>query len=146
VFHPLWAGIATQEQAALTRDLALPRLELEFGICTCEPGTRTKICQWDHPNAWPCLQLITYRGLARYGALEDARRIAGKYVATVCRGFSETGDLWEKYNAQDGSSRSKGEAGCTAPAMMGWTAGVFLDAAAFLRETGATPSSRDLSS
>ena len=134
-FHPLWTGIATAKQAALVKEKALPRLELEFAIVTCEAGPRKKTCQWDHPNAWPCLQIIAYRGLARYGYTEDARRIAWKYVSTVCRGFAATGDLWEKYNAQDGSTHTRGEVGYVAPAMMGWTAGAFLDAVAYLRES-----------
>ncbi|XHR31061.1 MAG: trehalase family glycosidase [Chthoniobacteraceae bacterium] len=132
-FHPLWAGVATKEQAALVRQKTLPRLEVEFGIATCERGVRKRLCQWDFPNAWPCLQSIVYQGLARYGYIEDARRVAGKYVDIVCRAFRKTGDLWEKYNAQDGTSESNEEAGWVAPAMMGWTAGVFMDAVAFLR-------------
>lgn len=133
-FHPLWAGIATPEQAALVTELALPKLELEYGVVPCEPGVRDSVCQWDHPNIWPCLQFIVYRGLARYGYIKEARRIAAKYINVVCRGFQETGDLWEKYNAEDGSTKTKAEAASyVTPAMMGWTAGVFMDAVAFLK-------------
>jgi alpha,alpha-trehalase len=131
-FHPLWAGIATAEQAALIREKALPRLELGYGVATCEPGARDWICQWDSPNGWPCLQAIAYRGLARYGYWEDAIRIASKYVYVVWEGFRQTGDLWEKYNVSDGSAKGNAEGNETSPAMMGWTAGVFLDAVRFL--------------
>jgi len=134
-FHPLWAGLATNEQASLIREKALPLLELDSAIVTCERNNGPKVCQWDYPNAWPCLQTIAYRGLARYGFVKDARRIAAKYVHIVCQGFEETGDLWEKYNAQDGSTNTKAEGGYVTPAMMGWTAGAFLDAVAFLNRT-----------
>ncbi|XHR31163.1 MAG: trehalase family glycosidase [Chthoniobacteraceae bacterium] len=131
-FHPLWAGLATPEQAALIREKALPELELEFGVVPCKPGPRDAISQWDAPNIWPCLQAIVYRGLARYGYQEDAERIARKYVNVVWRGFQETGDLWEKYNAENGSTKTKAEANYITPAMMGWTAGVLMDALRFL--------------
>lgn len=131
-FHPLWAGLATPEQAALVREKALPRMELEFGVVPCEPGFRDAVCQWDAPNVWPCLQAIVYRGLARYGYKEDAERIARKYVGVVWRGFLETGDLWEKYNAENGSTKTTAEANYITPAMMGWSAGVLMDALRFL--------------
>ncbi len=113
-------------------------------------GPRDRVCGWDYPNAWPCIQNLVYRGLARYGYETEARRVAEKYVATVTRCLEETGDLWEKYNALDGSVRTPSEHGynestqrafesaseeamhAAPPSMLGWTAGVFLDALAFL--------------
>ena len=88
--------------------------------------------------------------LERYGYLKEARRVADKYVNSVCRTYAQTGVLWEKYHALDGSHRTTAEAGylinpetitagtaqtsieAEPPAMMGWTAGVFIDAVAFL--------------
>jgi alpha,alpha-trehalase len=131
----------------------LPQLEFPHGLAACAPGPRDRVCQWDYPNAWPCLQNLVYRGLSAYGFQEEARRVATKYVTTVSRCFEETGDLWEKYNVVDGSVNSASETGYaesavrdfnndlpqngahnTPPAMMGWTAGVFLDAVAFLHQ------------
>lgn len=149
-FQPLWAGLATQEQADLVVKTMLPKLEFAFGISPVAPGEKPSPYQWDYPNSWPCIQHLVYRGLARYGFETEARRIAEKYVASVRLTFSMTGDLWEKYNVLDGTHHSVGEAGylinpvnlsegATAetatevpPAMMGWTAGVFLDAVRFL--------------
>ncbi|RRJ94681.1 alpha,alpha-trehalase [Opitutaceae bacterium TAV4] len=145
-FHPLWAGIATPRQAARTVERMLPLLEFPHGLATCAPpeptcnGSKQKLRQWDFPNGWACLQLIAYRGLARYGYTTQAVRIAQKYLNVVSRGFEETGDLWEKYNVEDGTVSRINEAGYfsdtgdPAPAMMGWTAGVFIDALAFLRK------------
>lgn len=145
-FHPLWAGIATPGQAARVVENLLPCLEFPHGLATCAPPdvspghSQHKLRQWDFPNGWPCLQLIAWRGLARYGYTQEAIRLARKYLDTVTRGFVETGDLWEKYNVEDGSiSRLNengylAETGDPAPAMMGWTAGAFLDALNLLRE------------
>ncbi|MCE0499796.1 MAG: hypothetical protein LV481_17800 [Methylacidiphilales bacterium] len=163
--HPLWCGLADKRQAALTVEKILPQLEYPYGISAgAIPKKPRRICQWDYPNAWPPLQHITYRALQRYGYMEDARRIARKYIETVCRGFEKTGDLWEKYNAVDGTTRTVNEPGylpSTVPPpkdevlhgqtnepghlsstsdddhtirLMGWTAGVFLDALAFLED------------
>lgn len=81
------------------------------------------------------MQAVAYRGLQRYGYVTEARRIAKKYVDTIRRGFSDTGDLWEKYNADTGTHHANGDGSYETPAMMGWTAGVFLDALALLEET-----------
>jgi alpha,alpha-trehalase len=149
-FEPLWAGLATPHQAKMLVEKMLPQLEFPSGLAACAPGPRDRVCQWDYPNGWPCVQNLVYRGLAYYGFHKEARRIAEKYVVTVCQCFEATGDLWEKYNVEDGSVNSTNETGyaesavrnfsdipentahAAPPAMMGWTAGVFLDAVAFL--------------
>lgn len=149
-FQPLWTGLATPAQADSVVKNMLPKLEFKFGVSSVAPDEKPSPFQWDHPNGWPCVQYLVYRGLGRYGYHAEARRIAGKYVASVTRAFAETGDLWEKYNVLDGSHRTVGEAGYlinpvnladgsadsgaeeVPPAMMGWTAGVFLDAVRFL--------------
>lgn len=150
-FQPLWTGLATQAQADAVVANALPKLEFAFGVSSVAPGEKPSPYQWDHPNGWPCIQHLVYRGLSRYGFQDDARRIAEKYIESVSSTFVETGDLWEKYNVLDGSHRTVAEAGYlinpvnlaegtadaeieeVPPAMMGWTAGVFLDAVGFLQ-------------
>ena len=151
-FQPLWAGMASPDQAeSIVRNL-LPRLEHPYGISPTAPNERSGRFQWDHPNAWACLQHIVYRGLERYGYHDAARRIAEKYIECVTRTFEKTGDLWEKYNVLDGSHHATEEAGylinpdtiaantsdigvCSSPpSMMGWTAGIFLDALSVLEE------------
>lgn len=135
-FQPLWAGLATQEQAAATVAQILPQLECEYGIAACAPRSGSRHCQWDAPNLWPCQQTIVCRGLLRYGFREEARRIAGKYLDCVTRAFLSTGDLWEKYDAHTGAVQRDLYAGYTTPSMMGWTAGAFLDCAQLLEEAG----------
>lgn len=149
-FQPMWAGFASTCQAeALVKNL-LPRLEYDFGIVASDSGSEGKLRQWSHPNVWPCLQYLTYRALGRYGYRADAVRVAEKYLACVNRNFVATGDLWEKYQAVDGSTHAASEAGYLinpetvegydlnapeerAPSMMGWTAGVFIDALHFVQ-------------
>jgi len=128
-FHPLWAKMATEAQAAAAVK-NLKKFEYDFGVAVCENSGRKIIYQWDYPNGWPPLFYIVINGLNNYGFEEHARRIAEKYVRVVVRNFKSTGDLWEKYNVVDGSIRVNNE--YEMPAMMGWTAGVFVFCAHFL--------------
>ena len=135
-FQALWAGMASKTQAASIVEKILPQLEFPFGVAACDARPDNGRWQWDYPNGWPCMQHVIVAGLQRYGYVAEARRVARKYLASVCRSFQETGDLWEKYNVEDGSARTVAEAGYAGghvpdlpehpPAMMGWTAGAFM--------------------
>ena len=54
-------------------------------------------------------------------------------MSVVEKVFDATQNLWEKYNVVEGSSNVCDE--YKMPAMMGWSAGVYLDAEKFLEET-----------
>lgn len=125
-FHPLWAGLASREQAEAARK-NLKRFEYDFGLSTCEAGERKVSYQWDYPNGWAPLHYIVMKGLLNYGFTEDAKRIGYKYIELCVKNFEATSSLWEKYNVIDGTIQSKGE--YEPPAMLGWTAGVFVYAA-----------------
>lgn len=121
-FYPLFAGLATPEQAARTRAL-LPRIECEYGIAGCE-NRNLQDLQWDYPHGWPPLQHIVVSGLLRYGYVEDARRIAAKFCTCVEKVFAETGRLWEKYDVTKGEVSVNKE--YQSPSLLGWTAGAYL--------------------
>lgn len=101
----------------------LKRLELPFGLSTCEKREDDVFFQWDYPCMWPAATCFAYMGLKNVGLDEDARRIAEKYVSAVRNIFDETGRLWEKYDALTGKIAVTAEYE-TMP-MMGWTAGVY---------------------
>lgn len=121
-FYPLFLNLATEEEAKAAYEV-LPKIEMEFGIATCEPCDMPGNYQWGYPNGWPPLQRIVVQALLNYGYEEDAVRIASKYVDVVERNFAETGHLWEKYNVVDGSVRVVNE--YEMPAMLGWTFGTY---------------------
>lgn len=99
-FWPLWAGWATESQAArVAGNLAL--FETPHGLLT---STVVTGCQWDAPFMWAPLVLMAVQGLDRYGFKTDAARIAGKFLTTLSADFERTGQLFEKYNALTGSS------------------------------------------
>ena len=127
---PLWASLATPEQAESTLFAAEKYLECDYGLAACEPGKSDRQCRWDYPNGWAPLQLIAIEAFDRNGFTEAARRLAQKYVDLVTANFEKTGELWEKYNVADGTVDIRGAH--PMPAMMGWTAGVFVCAADYL--------------
>ncbi len=127
-FWPLIYGIATENEARSTVRL-LARLEGPHGVSTCTESDDAARYQWGYPNAWPPVQLMVCLGLARYGYQEQAKRVARRYLETVCDQYEATGHLWEKYDSVTGKP---GGAEYEPARMLGWSAGVFVALAGYL--------------
>lgn len=100
-FWPLWAGLASKEQAAKLIKHALPRLEGAGGL-----SSTSKLAdngwQWDYPVCWAPHQLLAWEGLERYGYQRNAKRLASKWIHTVCKAYKITdGVVYEKYDVRD---------------------------------------------
>lgn len=122
-YFALMCGAASETQAeGMLKKLSL--VELECGVACCEKNDVSVSYQWDYPNCWAPVQFGVIMGLQKYGYLKDAKRVADKYCRTVESCFAQTGNLWEKYNALDGSINVNNE--YEMPPMLGWTAGVYL--------------------
>jgi len=123
-FYPLWAGVATPEQAsAVAGNLKI--FERPGGIAMSDKATGV---QWDLPYGWAPLQLLTVEGLRRYQFQEDATRIATHFVDTVSQNFQRDGTIREKYNVVTRSSETNITAGYKANVVgFGWTNGVVLE-------------------
>ncbi|MGI8958779.1 MAG: trehalase family glycosidase [Bryobacteraceae bacterium] len=125
-FYPLWAGIASKEQAARVQG-NLPLFEKIGGLQT---STYVSGNQWDAPFGWAPLQMIAVEGLRRYGYAEDAERISMKFLSLVRREFLSHGHIVEKYDVVQGGSNVSGNIhfGYSAnQAGFGWTNAVFTD-------------------
>jgi alpha,alpha-trehalase len=125
-FYPLWAGIASKEQATRVQK-NLSRFEAPGGILT---STQTTGNQWDAPFGWAPLQLIGAEGLRRAGFNQDADRISRKFVSLVAKEFGEHGTIVEKYDVV--RRESDVEAGIRFgysgnQVGFGWTNGAFLE-------------------
>lgn len=121
--YPLWAGVATQEQANhLVRKLNL--YERPGGLSMSSTNTGL---QWDEPFGWAPTSWIATAGLAESGHKADALRIAIKYCATVDRGFAADGTIREKYNVVSGNSQVQVTTGYKTNGIgFGWTNSVYL--------------------
>ncbi|HXE91658.1 MAG TPA: trehalase family glycosidase [Terriglobales bacterium] len=123
-FYPLWAGLATPEQArALARNLA--RFEHPGGLAMSRNETRT---QWDYPYGWAPIQLLAAEGFRRYGFADEANRLSYEFLSTVLENFRRDGTIREKYNVVTRSSETQVAVGYSENVIgFGWTNGVFLE-------------------
>lgn len=123
-FIPLWAGLATPEQAqALVKHLST--FEQPGGLVMSPHETGG---QWDFPYAWAPNQLLADKGLRRYGFNKEADRVSYKFLSNVAENFLRDGTIREKYNAVTRSSETKVTAGYHMNIVgFGWTNGVFLE-------------------
>ena len=122
-FYPLWAGLATPEQAASMRR-HLPLFEHDGGLAMSDDDSGT---QWDLPYGWAPSNWLAVKGLAQYGFKNDAERIASKFNATVLQNFLHDNTIREKYNVVDGSANIAVATGYKSNVVgFGWTNGVYL--------------------
>ena len=123
-FYPLWAGLATKEEAAAVRK-NLDHFERPGGLLTSPYETGA---QWDAPYAWAPLQLIAVEGLRRYGFEDQANRLSYAFLSNVAENFRRDGTIREKYDAVHRSAEAAVKSGYTINVIgFGWTNGVFLE-------------------
>ena len=120
---PLWVELASKDQAKKVRDNIVNYFEFKGGVVTSLDKKHTKY-QWNYPNGWPPLQLITIQSLLYYGYDSDAKRIADKWLDLNLKYYNSTGKFLEKYNVVDLTINTTG----SYPNQdgFGWTNGVFL--------------------
>lgn len=139
MFYPLWAGAASAAQAQAVRG-KLALFEQRGGLAM---STRATGAQWDAPFGWAPTNWLAIAGLDACGFHADARRLAGKFMATVDRGFADDGTIREKYNMALGNADVKVSAGYTTNVIgFGWTNGVYLKLHQLLGRTDRLPALR----
>ena len=135
--YPLWAGIATQEEARqMVGKLSL--FERPGGLSTS--NTQSGM-QWDEPYGWAPTNWIAVDGLETMGFRADAARIARDFDATVDAGFAQDGTIREKYNVVSGNSNVQVSTGYkTNEIGFGWTNAIYLK----MKEIQAKPDTANL--
>jgi alpha,alpha-trehalase len=123
-FYPLWAGLATPEQAkAVERNLKGFEQPGGLPMSTQESGT-----QWDLPYGWGNIEMLVVDGLRRYNDNTDADRISYEFLSTVAQSFRHDGNIREKYNVVTRSSEAHVELGYQMNVVgFGWTNAAFLE-------------------
>ena len=123
-FYPLWAGLASPQQAAaVARHLAL--FEQSGGLAMSRHESQA---QWDYPYGWAPVHLLAVEGLRRYGYTAEAGRISSKFLSTVLRNFAIDRTIREKYDVVRSSEITHINAGYAQNVIgFGWTNGVFLE-------------------
>jgi alpha,alpha-trehalase len=123
-FYPLWAGVATKEQAAAIMK-HLGKLEQPGGLVMSPYESEG---QWDFPYAWAPTQLVAIEGMRNYGFNTDADRISYNFLSMIAANFRHDGTIREKYDAVTRSSETAVKAGYNINVVgFGWTNAVFLE-------------------
>jgi len=124
MFYPLWAGLATKEQAKAVAG-NVGRFERPGGIPMSTDDTGA---QWDLPYGWGNIEMLAIEGLRRYGYNSDADRISYEFLSMVAENFRRDGNIREKYNVVTRSSEAHAELGYQMNVIgFGWTNAAFLE-------------------
>lgn len=123
-YYPLWAGLATPEQAAaVVKNLST--FEQPGGLAMSAENSGA---QWDYPYGWAPVQMVAIQGIRRYGFNADADRLTSKFLSTVMENFQRDGTIREKYNVVTGSSEATVAVGYQANVIgFGWTNAAFIE-------------------
>ena len=117
---PLYAGIATPEQAAAVAE----RIRTDFLYAGGVAATLVDNGQqWDLPNGWAPLQWVTIKGLGLYGYDELAAEIRDRWLALNESVFMSERKMVEKYDVVAAAPGGGGE--YELQDGFGWTNGVY---------------------
>jgi alpha,alpha-trehalase len=121
--YPLWAGVASREQATeIVKKLNL--FERPGGLSMSNTATGL---QWDEPFGWAPTNWIGVAGLEAEGFHAEAARIGRVFDATVDTGFAQDGTIREKYNVVSSNSNVQVNTGYKVNVIgFGWTNAVYL--------------------
>ena len=124
MFYPLWAGLATPEQAKAVIG-NLKEFERPGGLPMSTDDTGA---QWDLPYGWGNIEMLAIEGLRRYGDNADADRISYEFLSTVAENFRRDGNIREKYNVVTRSSEAHVALGYEMNVVgFGWTNAAFIE-------------------
>jgi alpha,alpha-trehalase len=103
--YPLWAGLATPEQAERLVRGALPLFEVGGGLVAGTKASRGEVTperpqrQWDYPFGWPPHQMLAWQGLVDYGYRGVAERLAYRWLLMITRNAADyNGTVPEKFD------------------------------------------------
>jgi len=135
--YPLWAGVATREEAQkMVAKLNLFERPGGISMSNTETGL-----QWDEPFGWAPTSWIAVAGLDAEGFRADAKRISRAFMATIDAGLAKDGTIREKYNVVSGNANVQVKTGYKSNAIgFGWTNSAYLKMGEVLREPDVLPS------
>jgi len=117
-FYALWAGCASEAQAAKLMEVALPKFEVTGGLVCGTEESRGKIAldrpnrQWDYPFGWAPHQIMAWQACRNYGYEDVARRLAYRWLYTITKAFVDfNGVVPEKFDIVSMSHQVKVEYG-----------------------------------
>lgn len=117
-FYALWAGCASEAQAARVIEVGLHRFEVTGGLVCGTEESRGRIAldrpnrQWDYPFGWAPHQIMAWQACRKYGYEDVARRLAYRWLYTITKSFVDfNGVVPEKFDIVSMSHQVKVEYG-----------------------------------
>ena len=117
-FYPLWAGIASKEQAQkMVKDL-MRDLKARGGILASSKSSVEKTAtnevqrQWDYPYGWAPHQMLLWQGLLNYGYEEQAYELIYRWLWMITKNAVDyNGTIPEKYDVVNATHKVYAEYG-----------------------------------
>jgi alpha,alpha-trehalase len=89
-FYPLWAKIATKEQAESLVNIYLPKLLCRGGVASTgvlhnDIESDTPSRQWDYPYGWAPHQMLLWQGLINYNYNAEAQELIYRWLWIIVK-------------------------------------------------------------
>ena len=104
-FYPLWAGIASEEQAGKMVKNLMQDLNAKGGILASAKSSVDKTAtnnvqrQWDYPYGWAPHQMLLWQGLLNYGYEKEAYELVYRWLWMITKNAADyNGTIPEKYD------------------------------------------------
>ena len=117
-FYPLWAELASEEQAEVMVRNLMSNLRATGGLLSSaersvhETATNDVQRQWDYPYGWAPHQMLLWRGFFNYGYEEEAQELIYRWLWMITRNAVDyNGTIPEKYNVVDATHKVYAEYG-----------------------------------
>jgi alpha,alpha-trehalase len=117
-FLPLWAGLATKEEAAKMVPQLMQELKAQGGFTGSSKASLDKYAtgnvqrQWDYPNGWAPHQMMLWKGLLDYGYETEAREMIYRWMWTITQNAVDyNGTIPEKYDVVNATHKVYAEYG-----------------------------------
>lgn len=116
--YPLWAGLASEAQAAQMVKELEEHLKAPGGILSTaktsveETATNEVQRQWDYPNGWAPHQMLLWQGLLNYGFEAEAHELIYRWLYMITKNAVDyNGTIPEKYDVVDRTHKVYAEYG-----------------------------------
>lgn len=117
-FFPLWAGLCTDDEAAVMVPKLMAELKAEGGFLASSKASTEKYAkgyvqrQWDYPNGWAPHQMLLWKGLIDYGYEAEAREMIYRWLYTITQNAVDyNGTIPEKYDVVESTHKVYAEYG-----------------------------------
>jgi alpha,alpha-trehalase len=115
---PLWAKMASKEQAEKLVKTAIPLLKMQGGIAGSTQESAGEISikrpqrQWDFPNGWAPHQMLIWKGLLHYNYQEEVQELVYRWLFMITKNAVDyNGTIPEKYDVVSGTHKVFAEYG-----------------------------------